>query len=110
VRGEEKVETLAAAGVAEVLAGCCDLVAVDRVLECGKEVGLVWTGWSLLAGRKESGRVTVVKNIENILGGRQSSGCSRLKLMISAREWTFVVLKSWMNSVKHSLNSWSDLT
>jgi hypothetical protein len=40
-----------------------------------------------------------------VLGGRQSSGCSRLKLMISANECIFVTLKSLMNSDKHSLNS-----
>jgi hypothetical protein len=41
----------------------------------------------------------------NILGGRQSSGCSRLKLIISAKECTFVTLKSRINSAKQSLNS-----
>jgi hypothetical protein len=41
----------------------------------------------------------------NVLGGRHSSGCSRLKLMISASECILVVLKSRINSVRHSLNS-----
>jgi hypothetical protein len=40
-----------------------------------------------------------------VQGGRQSSGCSRLKLMISDNECIFVTLKSRMNSAKHSLNS-----
>lgn len=41
----------------------------------------------------------------DVQGGRHSSGCSRLKLMISARECTFVILNWRMNSAKHSLNS-----
>jgi hypothetical protein len=41
----------------------------------------------------------------NIHGGKHSSGCSRLKLIISASECILVVLKSRMNSVRHSLNS-----
>ena len=45
----------------------------------------------------------------DVHGGKQSSGCSRLKLMISASECIFVVLKSRMNSVKQSLNSESTL-
>jgi hypothetical protein len=50
-------------------------------------------------------RVVIEVRFDNIHGGKHSSGCSRLKLMISASECILVVLKSRMNSVRHSLNS-----
>lgn len=45
------------------------------------------------------------KDRQDLLGGRVSSGCSRLKFMISARECTFVILNWRMKSERHSLNS-----
>ena len=86
-----------------MLAGGVDFFAFGRGLEGSHEVILVGACWGMLV---VGCRGSMYKGLH---GGKQSSGCSRLKLMISARECILVVLKSRMNSVKQSLNSESVL-
>jgi hypothetical protein len=101
--GEEVVEAIGTASDLKVLAGGVDFFAFGRGLQSGHEVVLVGACWEVLV----VGGMGSVE--EDVHGGKQSSGCSRLKLMISASECILVVLKSRMNSVKQSLNSESTL-
>lgn len=100
---EEVVEAVGAAGDLEVLTSGVDFFAFGGGLQGGHEVVLIGAGWGVLVV------VCMGSMCRDVHGGKQSSGCSRLKLMISASECILVVLKSRMNSVKQSLNSESTL-